>query len=238
MKKGDISDNPIFARSDKVLVATFHDSKRVSLLSTVHKSTTVNKDVRSRRDEGGHRTVKKPECVVNYNKHMGGVDHFDQKSGSYPYPYRCQKWYLPLFHFVVEVALVNSFILYKKSNPNSKLLAKKFRELVCLKLVEAQAADKAQGRQRPATPIPAVPRMNAPHYPSKYDNPKYKPDCVVCKSIGKRSQTRFYCGPCATALCVHPCFGIYHQHMDFKAERQRLQNAETHETPAKRQRTQ
>ena len=59
--------------------------------------------------------------------------------------------------------------------------------------------------------------------------------CVVCTvPVGtkrtkgvpdtKRHETRFGCTPCGVALCVVPCFRLYHSHTDYKrAYRQQVE---------------
>lgn len=67
----------------------------------------------------------------DYNKHMGAVD---QVSLSYPYPHRSYKWYFPMYHFLVETAIVNAYTLYKRDSPQNKL---KFLKMQTEDLLEA-----------------------------------------------------------------------------------------------------
>lgn len=214
LKKGD---PPLFARHDKILAATWQDSKRVNLISTVHGNDVIEKRKRSKADPSGFVTLQKPLCVEDYNKHMGGVDQFDQVAGYYAYPYKSSKWYLTLFHFLVETALVNSHILFQKLNPGKQMTSKRFREEVSMALVKGQTGRRQiSKRSHTATNV----RLFAPHYPSQYENPKYKPNCKVCQAVKVRKQTRFYCQQCEVPLCVYPCHGIYHTKDNFAAARQ------------------
>lgn len=60
--------------------------------------------------------VEKLVVAKMYNQHnvMGGVDMLDQKLGTYAYSHKCTKWYDNVFHRILEVALVNGYILYSK----------------------------------------------------------------------------------------------------------------------------
>ncbi|XP_030841073.1 uncharacterized protein LOC115923840 [Strongylocentrotus purpuratus] len=60
-------DDPAFFRKDDMLGITWHDTKRVSVLSTVHGSGTVDKTIRDKRSATGTRQVKKPKAVKGYN---------------------------------------------------------------------------------------------------------------------------------------------------------------------------
>ena len=83
------------------------------LLSTIDNNLTLEKNVRSRENDTGYRTVEKPVIAEQYNHFMGGVDTLDQLLGTYQYPHKSQKWYHTIYHRVREVALVNGFIVYR-----------------------------------------------------------------------------------------------------------------------------
>ena len=85
MKRGD---PPIFTKSNDLIVTTFQDSKRLSILSTVGNNTNTVKQIRDRKQPEGYRTIEKPTICQHYNDHMAGVDHFDQMKLSYSYPHK------------------------------------------------------------------------------------------------------------------------------------------------------
>ena len=70
----------------------------------VHQSVTV----RSRRT-----TQQKPMVVDLYNHSMNGVDRADQYTVYYSFIRRSVKWWRKVFFWLLEVAVVNSYILYK-----------------------------------------------------------------------------------------------------------------------------
>jgi len=49
------------------------------MLSTVHTGKVMDSSKVNRRGE----RVKKPDCVIDYNQHMCGVDHMDQLMAYY-----------------------------------------------------------------------------------------------------------------------------------------------------------
>ena len=61
-----------------------------------------------------------PQSVKEYNEKMGGVDRNDALGVEYPTARTSRRWWLYLFHFLVDLAIANSFILLKES-PNHKL---------------------------------------------------------------------------------------------------------------------
>ena len=56
-----------------------------------------------------------------YNKFMGGVDHNDQLRGYYNVRMKCRKFYKYIFWFLFDVAVTNSYILFRHYNadPNT-----------------------------------------------------------------------------------------------------------------------
>ena len=215
LKKGD---PPVFMRKkdDDMIACAWHDTKRLSLLSTIDNNLTLEKDVRSKDNDTGYRTVEKPVLAEMYNHFMGGVDTLDQLLGTYQYPHKSQKWYHTVYHRVREVALVNGFILYRKASDLNKLSPKQFREAVIDGLLKNwQPPRKKVGRP---SLLPEL-RLTERHFPDKYENPKYKPECRACsdRQAGRRVQTRFFCKQCGVPLCIVPCFERYHTLKDYKS---------------------
>ena len=62
----------IFCRRNDVLLQTWKDKREVRMVSTLHQATIERQE--SKR--GG--SVKKPSCILEYNKYMKGVDRADQ----------------------------------------------------------------------------------------------------------------------------------------------------------------
>ena len=61
------------------------------------------------RDE--HGNVIKPALVADYNHHMGHVDSADRMANSYTASRRTWKWTKKLFFHLLDLAIVNSYIL-------------------------------------------------------------------------------------------------------------------------------
>ena len=58
-------------------------------------------------------TQQKPLVVDRYNHSMNGVDRADQYTVYYSFVRRSVKWWRKVFFWVMEVAIVNSYILHK-----------------------------------------------------------------------------------------------------------------------------
>ena len=58
--------------------------------------------------------VNKPVLVHSYNQSMSGVDFADQFSAYYKFVRRTLKWWRKLMFWLLEVSIVNSYLLYKR----------------------------------------------------------------------------------------------------------------------------
>ena len=60
-------------------------------------------------------TVKvKPVVVQDYNIHMLGVDKLDQLMSYYSFLHKSVKWWRKVFFWILEVAVINAYIVYKE----------------------------------------------------------------------------------------------------------------------------
>ena len=66
----------------------------------------------------------KPSVVADYNVHMIGVDRMDQLTSYYSFTHKTVKWWRKVFFWMVEVALVNTYIIHKKLQQSIEMPAK------------------------------------------------------------------------------------------------------------------
>lgn len=194
--------------SQKYMLVKYKDKKDIYLISTLHKDKKLV--VKSKG-----RDVEKPEIVVMYNKTMGGVDLSDSKLTSYNTTRkRMKKYYQKQFRHLIDIACLNSFILY------SKLGGKICRLEYMMKIIEniiikyKRKESEIGKNSRKENPL----RLSGNHYPSNIPetskNKKPYRKCVVhqklSEALKRRKETRIYCAECNIALCAAPCFRIYH----------------------------
>lgn len=154
---------------------------------------------------------------------MGGVDKFDQLCATYPFDRKAKKWYHRLWHFIIEVALVNGLICYNIQNPTKKLDQRKFRAQVIDGLLAGYS-------RKILSADPTDARLVECHFPqNNMLKQKSPPNCVVCsilpskcskkgKGNCKRKQTVYNCKQCVDKppLCLQPCFKEYHTQVKYK----------------------
>ena len=56
----------------------------------------------------------KPEMLIEYNQHMGGVDKMDQSRSYYGVIRSSKKYWKHILFNIFNIAIINSFILFNK----------------------------------------------------------------------------------------------------------------------------
>ena len=79
---------------------------------------------RSRFAEGGCEVIFKPQCIVEYNRHMGGMDLSDQMIRYYSFSHRSVKWWKHVFFHLIDTTIFNAYILYNQSTQSSRKLTR------------------------------------------------------------------------------------------------------------------
>ncbi|GFV61118.1 piggyBac transposable element-derived protein 4 [Trichonephila clavipes] len=72
-------------------------------------------------------TTTKPKIVADYNKNMGYVDLGDRMASTYSFARRTRKWTKKLFFSLIDIAVLNAFLMFKSCRTSSKFSLKEFR---------------------------------------------------------------------------------------------------------------
>lgn len=169
----------------KQMIMKWKDKRDIVMTSTIHDdSKTLVKG------KGG-LMVEKPTVVLDYNSKMGGVDLADNMLHFYTSA-RCRlkKYYMKIFRHFLDVATLNSFILYKKLGGQKNRL--NFLLDLGEQMVEQYATEREVCGRRPKIPRPS--RLLERHFPDLIPpTTKEKPTkrCAVCSENGKRKESRY-----------------------------------------------
>ncbi|CAH2000325.1 unnamed protein product [Acanthoscelides obtectus] len=91
-----------------------------------------------------------PRLVLEYNKHMGYVDKVDMLKPIYELDRKSKKWWLRIFWYLLDISLVNAYIIFKNRNTTTKsgkcMTLKDFKLAVCLGLIGADENIPKKGR--------------------------------------------------------------------------------------------
>ena len=112
-------DNFKLANADGIVVCRNVDKRDVYSLSTVTAGNYV--DVPKTRFNTVERKLK-PEMLLDYSKYMGGVDRMDQTRSYYDIGRKAKKYWRYILFNIFNIAIINSFILYKKKHHASDSL--------------------------------------------------------------------------------------------------------------------
>ena len=160
----------------------------------------------------GYPPKLKPMVVDLYNKYMLGVDRLDQRMSYYQFVRKSVRWWRKVFFWMVEVVVVNSYIVYTiHTDARRKLTHKQFRRELVLALCEEQQSSLASHRSRHRRDQ-TLERLRGSHFP---DTAATRWDCRVCSvrgPDGQRHLTTSYCSTCSDRphLCIGDCFRKYH----------------------------
>src|SRR6266540_1953751 len=78
-----------------------------------------------------------PIVIDDYNHFMGGVDIADQLRSNYIIQFPVQRTWVPLFFWLLDTAIINSYLIFKLKNKNNES-HKSFRLNLAWKLIELE----------------------------------------------------------------------------------------------------
>ena len=203
---------------ESMLAVKWSDKRIVTILTTIHDGSSISVQRRSKGAPDGQVTVQKPKAVIEYNKFMGGVDLADQLGSYYGFEHRSHKWWKKAFFFLLEVSIVNSYVLYCNKNPNTKTRythLKYCTELANDLLVVAGVECTRRSLGPLQSDLSPAARLTERHFMEKTGAQR---DCHLCSNRkGRKRKTSIYtCKQCELPMCVVPCFELYHTKQDPK----------------------
>ena len=218
MKRGEYHT----ASSGSMVASVWRDTKVVSFLSNVHNSYGTSTVERKKKD-GTVVQINSPPCVHDYNANMGAVDKSDQLRQSYAIDRKSRRWWRRLFHFLLDLTMVNAYIIYCQTfklvqnppNVNQKPLSQvRFRSQVVKGLVGTFSCRKRPGPPNPqyALPVVRVPGHESVNIVSLGIKKRGRCEqCCIGVSGAKRRETCFGCRQCNKRLCNSQCHDEYHR---------------------------
>jgi hypothetical protein len=180
--------------------------------------------VKRTQKDGTKLKVSAPMSVVDYNKYMGGVDQADRLRAVYGVDRRSKKWWHRLFWGILDMAFVNSYVIFSDIREKMSLL--EYRRSVAMGLITQKrcATSKRRSidvpnngslkkRRGHGYSIPADVRLsNRGAHWVIFDNVRGR--CEVCSKQGVQSKPYSKCSTCKVSLCCNAaknCFLEFHQ---------------------------
>ncbi|XP_056419226.1 piggyBac transposable element-derived protein 4-like [Hyla sarda] len=122
--------------SNNILLLKYKDKRDVLILTSIHGSGSTTVPVR-----GTSSTVSKPDCILDYNKNMGGVDLSDQVLKPYSAMRKTKVWYKKLVVHIVQMALYNAYVLSCNAGGTGTFL--EFQETVIKALISGDREEES-----------------------------------------------------------------------------------------------
>ena len=210
--------------SDRLLALAWQAEKRK--VPVIMLSTEASAEMITVQSSNSHiPPTTKPAVVSSYNHHMNGVDVADQLGVYYSFQRKTVKWWRKLAFWLLDVTVVNSYIVYRQivTTPVTHLnYRRSLVESLAGRVIATAPPCPLDGRPRkrshPDTPDPE--RLNRQlHLLARWDRQR---DCIVCshQSAGERRRTYYYyCKTCKDNPTLHPdtYFERYHtMHGNYK----------------------
>uniref|UniRef100_A0A1B6C4A1 PiggyBac transposable element-derived protein domain-containing protein n=1 Tax=Clastoptera arizonana TaxID=38151 RepID=A0A1B6C4A1_9HEMI len=192
------------AQYDKTLVSMATKDKKVMIvLSTMHDSNICDKD------------TKIPTQIIDYNATKGAVDTIDQTCARTSTSRTTRRWPVVIFYRLLDIAGINSFMIFKANKPKSKVNRRTFVFNLSLALMEENLKYRATLLNLPGELQLFLKKYKAPctEVVEPIEAGKKK-RCLLCGSK-KNNKTSSTCHKCKQHTCkkhshkvitCHPCF--------------------------------
>ena len=196
------------------------DRKDVFVMSTLHK-TAVEEVMKRPKGAKEKKSTPCPSMIVDYNQNMGGVDLTDQYLSYYSLTTRrTLKWWKKVFWRLIDICVLNSWVIYRSNFPNSTINTHK---LFRLKLIEELVQPLLTLRASPACPrylytkgreslLLLIVASLGSTFPTSTQSGRgvqfvVRKSQLLVKEWIRKLKT---CPKCNVFLCLGECFEAYH----------------------------
>ncbi|KAJ8931222.1 hypothetical protein NQ314_015893 [Rhamnusium bicolor] len=190
---------------DGISFMKWMDRKAVMFASNFHKPDLAETVDRQKKD-GEKVTIGCPLMVKDYNSSMGYVDKADQLKSTYEISRKSKEWWHRIIWHFVDVAVVNSFIIFTERSGVNTMDLKTFRLSIVHGLVGASTELPRRGR--PSAEVPVSYLKKNVSLEKRWDKAEHMPvhgtsrRCAMCSSRAEQYRTRWSCSNCEVGLCL------------------------------------
>lgn len=210
-----------------ISTVVWKDNKIVTLVSSFVGQLPLQEVNRFDKKLNEKVKIACPNLVKEYNRHMGGVDFLDSLIGKNKIKLRTKKWYMRIFYHLLDLTLINSWILYRKNCKEKTITLVQFKIEVADCLCRANMQNKGIKRGRPSgnnmeqqiqTKKKKGPTSYVPPKDVRTDAvghwPSYTTERTRCKKPNCKKLTYVKCDKCGLHLCFNKdnnCFREFHE---------------------------
>jgi hypothetical protein len=171
-----------------------HKGKLVYILSSILDTCMQNSE-RYCIEQKKMIKILRPAILEAYNDNMRGVDYFDRHLRYYCFLHGSKKWYQKIVYYFLEVAILNSYVIYQK---------------------ECAEEDRLTRKNYIIDIIYTFLGMNTNEFDNEDDKNRKKEcgltrqiearNCTVCSNSKIRARTKYYCKTCCCYVCAVDCY--------------------------------
>ncbi|KAK3929384.1 PiggyBac transposable element-derived protein 2 [Frankliniella fusca] len=213
-------------KDQEIVVVKWKDNKPVTLISSWCGVEPITLVKRWQKADHHYHDVPRPKIVEVYNGHMGGVDVFDMQCELYRPPSRAKRWPIPIFAFLLNLVLVNSYKLFCRDNQYTDQQIKDGNKDFRMKLISYWLPKPVKKRGRPSAADVAAAANTSQQSSKKSPMPptyirvsenghwpvhrSKRGRCRLCHN----GYTTFMCEKCKVLLCLNQnrlCFTQFHK---------------------------
>lgn len=195
--KGRPVGSSIFAYQRDLTIISHIPKKRTSLIiaSNLHLSDNYS----------GPTDEKMPEIVSFYESTKLGVEIVDELCATYDVSQTARQWPVVVFYSLMNIAGVNSQIIYVSNNSNTNITRHQYLKELALNLTEDNLRRRGSCQHLPREMKERIRDITdclltsetSEHYP-----PGTRRKCYFCK---KNNKTRYTCKLCKKFICLKHC---------------------------------
>lgn len=187
------------------LLSNFHDPKDTDLVQRREKNGSVS-------------MIPCPKVLKDYNQNMNCVDKLDQNKKSCQIDRKSKKWWHRIFFHFLDIAVVNSHIIYTQQTGNN-ITMKNFRRDISRELLNKILVSKRQTKNTTISPVeikkhkPTVPDSLRLEKSAHQPKSSTRRRCARCSTRKKEVRTEWMCAICDIPLCLtktRNCFADHH----------------------------
>ena len=95
------------------IIAAWKDNHRVLMESNSVGVEPITPLSRWSKEENKKIQIDTPQIIHTYNKNRDGVDEMNMLCSLHPIPFKSEKWYMPIAMRLIDLMIINSWIVWK-----------------------------------------------------------------------------------------------------------------------------
>ena len=194
-----------FPSKRKAHLCDMEGPKAGTLLSTLPEGLGIGQVERRVKSCGQwqRQNIAQPQLINLYNSHMGGVDLGDQRIAICCRFMKGNIWYHKIYFHMLEVAVLNAHIMFRRAG-HPRVTLVKFKENLVRELIGGNSFRRNNfSGGNVAVQDVRFDRQQF-HHPVATDTHRN------CKIHIQRVETVYECSVCQVRMCSGPCFERYH----------------------------